>query len=307
VSRAKPKKRGKANAKAESRLKLSPATWWRAWATLGWLTTLSLLLVGAHWLDRAVAQERPPVACTIAWADTPPALSALAFDAGDKVLDAIAADIAPAPGADFYSADLVQNVGRRAQANPWIARVRRVSKQSDGRITVDADFRRPLAFVERDGWAYLVDEDGVRLPPDGTPRLVRDQGWLLITGVEAGLPDVGETWPGADVRAGIALVRFLDSAARRNQLPFRPVLRAIDVANYDRGENAWDGMLRLRTAVPKCYINWGAAPGEGEGVEASPTRKLDMLRSYYRESGTLPAGVILDVRFPEGIEPRKHP
>ncbi|KKL25552.1 hypothetical protein LCGC14_2404170, partial [marine sediment metagenome] len=63
---------------------------------------------------------------------------------------------------------LARDVYRRAAANPWISRVRGVSKNGAGGVSVRADYRRPFALVRSAklpvSTLTVVDRAGVVLP-----------------------------------------------------------------------------------------------------------------------------------------------
>jgi len=79
----------------------------------------------------------------------------------------IARSFAVKGAARYDDVDLTRNIAARAQANPWVRRVRSVRKARDasGRpfVRVDCEFRRPAAMVARGKEYYFVDEYGVRL------------------------------------------------------------------------------------------------------------------------------------------------
>ena len=114
------------------------------------------------------------------------------------------------------------------------------------------------------------------------------------------MPAEGEPWSGDDLAAGLRLIEFLKEATARGEVPFRSSLRTVDVANYKLRADKLDGELRIRTVYPRCYINWGLPPGEEYNIEASASRKVEMLRALYKERGELPE-LTLDVRGAEGI------
>lgn len=278
-----------------------PASAWRRIAALvGWSASLGAVGWGLVRLDSDVRGTRAGVPGELEWVDLPPWL---ASDGSARILDDIAAAASPGASADIWEPDLCRRVAEGLQSSPWVAEVQRVSKQADGRVRIRALYREPFAFVELEGTAYLIDRSGVRLPRTYRVTQVEDRywnDWLRIVGVAGGIPQEGEAWAGDDLAAGLRLVEYLKEATARGEVPFRSSLRTVDVANHRLRVDKLDGALRIRTVYPQGYINWGLPPGEEYNIEASASRKLEMLRALYSERGELP-GVVLDVRGAEGI------
>lgn len=304
MSRSKSRDPARRSGKQPTRWQLPPNALWRIWATVGWCGVFVLAAWGLQVLEQRVDAARAEVPCHLEWCDLP---AWLETDGNRWVLEEIENAAAPVEATHLHDPELCADVGTRLGASPWVAEVRRVEKRPNGTIAIEADFREPLALVESGGWAYLVDRDGVRLPLDYAPDFVEPNSPLLIVGAQGPIPDLGKAWPGADLAAGLKLARYLQQAHAAGRLPFRADLRAIDVANYNRDKNAFDGRLRLRTVDPRCYINWGEPPGEEYSVEATAGRKLDLLRTYYLDRGrAFPSGVIVEVRNGEGIQTRPY-
>lgn len=169
------------------------------------------------------------------------------------------------------------------ECSPWIERVERVTKLRDGRVRVHATFREPFAAVERDGIAYLIDSQGVRLPSAWRAEFDMQQHWMRIRGVRGRVPAIGDRWTGVDLQAALKLITFLRLREIDGKLPFRHELRGVDVSHYDEKI----GGLRIITTNPRSYIYWGHVPGEGYGVEATAEEKLDTLREAYEKWGSL--------------------
>lgn len=302
------RRRGPAAARQTPPLRLSAGALRHAWTLIAW----SAVIVGAVWglqhLEQRVVASQPRVPPRLEWTSVPPWLENLTFLDGHPVLATIAAQADLAEGRDLTAPDLCERVGRGLQASPWVREVTRVTKHPDGAVRVAAAFREPVAFVEVNGWAYLVDAEGVRLPPEGAADFRPGGQWFMITGVRHRTPPaLGQPWPGEDLAAGLKLARLFRAAYVQGLLPFSGAIRALDVANFDRRDNAFDGRLRVRTLQPQCYIRWGEPPGDEDTIEPSANRKLDMLRTYYVEFGQFPDGQILDVRREEGVKLWPYP
>jgi hypothetical protein len=284
---------------------------WLGWIGL-WLTALGGAAYGLSRLEPYARPAGSPPPVRLVWRSLPPWLlntdgqptpeiGLLEWWAGLR------------PETDVYAPELAQRIAENLARSPWIAQVRRVSKQRDGVILVDAEIRTPLALVvppamrgaQPQREAYLVDEGGVRLPMnaplDALDAFAADarKAWFTIIGVRAPAPAEGQPWPGADLAAGLRLVKFLNAARERGDLPFRSSLRAIDVSNFDGQAERYDGKLRIRTLHPRTYIDWGLPPGDEYNIEAAPSAKLHMLRAFFDEYGYLPDVGVIILRWPD--------
>jgi hypothetical protein len=209
--------------------------------------------------------------------------------------------------ANIFEAGICERLATSLRACPWVADVHRVSRhlrnwggpQPLGVVTVHATFRQPFAFVERDGTAYLVDRQGVRLPYDYPVASVDPSfwtAWMRVVNAAGPAPEPGQVWPGSDLAAALNLVDHLQQAAARGEVPFRSWLTSVDVQDFAKVKSLL-GKLRIRTVQPNTAILWGVPLGEEADVEPAPGRKLELLRTYFVENrGQFPDGVYADVR-----------
>jgi hypothetical protein len=268
----------------------------RTWITVAWLGTFAVVAYGLHELEPYVHRISTSD-MVVEWIGTPEWL----HDANWKhVLPQLEARINLHPKTDPYDKRVCPYVAERLAGSSWVERLRRVTKQIDGRVKVYADFRKPFAMVERNGIAYLVDETGVRLPEQWASKDINRAGWWLIQGAAEPVPEPGQRWPGEDLAAGLKLARFLYRAESGGALPFRDALRAIDVSNFGGRMDAWAGRLQLVTINPESCIHWGYPPGEEYDTESSAERKLQHLRTAYQK-GRLPDRKPIDVRDEDRI------
>jgi hypothetical protein len=198
---------------------------------------------------------------------------------------------------DIHDPHVCRFVYENVVRSPWIERVRRVWKQNDGRVFVDADFRKPFAAVEKHGVAYLVDAEGVRLPYEWRAEFESRTKWLRVFGVRGRLPEAGMPWPGSDVQAGLRLAEYVYRSAAAGKAPFISELRGVEVSEYDEKL----GNLRIMTIYPRIYIRWGHLPGNEFGVEAPAEAKLAALRKLVEQWGSLASRHSFSVRFAPDI------
>jgi len=262
-----------------------------------WFGTLAGITFGLQRLETRVEQTAAQQPWRMQWADVP-------ADLPDWILDEIAYerhfyDLRPIFSRDLYDPRLCFELGAALSRSPWISRVERVSKRADGTVVVHAGFRMYLTYVVRNGTGYLVDAQGVRLPRQEAEAALGQYGMILVEGVQAPVPAVGQPWAAPEVTAGLRLVEYLAKHAPRQ---LRAALRAVDVANYNNRLDRHSGWLRIRTLQPGTYILWGHPVGEEYDTESSPQRKLELLWSIYREHGQIPSDWMdIDVRDPQQI------
>jgi hypothetical protein len=273
----------------------------QAWMGAAWIGTFAVMAYGLHQLE-PYAQRMNTANTVIEWVATPEWLNDQNWR---HVLPELEAHVNLHPDTDPFDDRVCPYVAERLKGSPWISTVRRVSKQSDGRVKVSADFRKPFAMIECRGIAYLVDETGVRLPQQWASRGLNRGGWMAIRAVAAPPPPPGERWPGEDVAAGLKLASFLYRAETKDRIPFRDEIRAIDVGNFDGRRNPRAGRLQLVTTNPQSYIHWGLPPGEEYGydgnIESTAEMKLAMLCRLHAAEGHLPDKGPIDVRAEDAI------
>lgn len=280
-------------------LQLSGTQLWRVWSLIGWTITVAALLVGFDWLRGYVESHPAQAAIRTEWMNLP---DWLLREDTQWIRAEIEAAIAGVAQQSIFDGTLTATLGEHLARSPWIAGVERITKQGDGTVRIWASFREPFAFVDVKGRAYAVDAAGVRLPLEYDVDFVEASGHSIVTGVAQPIPDIGRPWEGDDLKAGLALARFLREAAKLGEAPFRSSIRAIDVSNYTGRVNRMAGRLRLRTVHPGAFVEWGLPPGEEGGVEATAAQKLlNLRRVYVQMGGQLPAGRI-DIRGAGSVE-----
>jgi hypothetical protein len=164
----------------------------------------------------------------------------------------------------------------------------------DVRVTHDsvcmkARWRKPIALIEKNGVNYYVDADLVVLDYMPMPHLPIVQ----IKGVAmAKAPVPGETFDQEDLAAGVALIILLDrmDAEVTPKNPLLAHIASIDVTNFN-GRKSRAPHLVLHTKEDTQII-WGAEIGEwAKYLEDKDDQKLAKLYTYYRDCGSLSAGV----------------
>ncbi len=156
-------------------------------------------------------------------------------------------------------------------------------------VWVKARWRKPVAMIEKGGTKYYVDADLVVLDYMPMPHLPIVQ----IKGVAmAKAPVPGETFDQEDLAAGIKLLILLDrmDAKVTPKNPLLAHIASIDVTNFN-GRKSRAPHIVLYTKEDTQII-WGAEIGEwAKYLEDKDDWKLAKLYTYYRDRGSLSAGV----------------
>lgn len=282
---------------------LEPAMGGRGWLIVarlaGWTATLIALGFGLYRLEKYTSGVQSRKACTIEWRNLPPWLehpNQADFLAQREAEAGLTRGDHPGDGS------LAERVGVNLSGSPWIAEVQRVQVRSDGRIIVEARWREPLAVVERDGKALLIDVHGCVLRDDQPLNQVDRRDWHVIRGIEARATAPGGVLAGDDLRAGIELVQYLMRAEAAGALNWRGLIRAIDVSNHKLRRDRRAGEARILTTNVDAPIDWGLPPGREHGIEPAAQDKLTWLNLRHAEGALLSARAALDPR-----DPRRRP
>ena len=190
----------------------------------------------------------------------------------------VLADLAELRNIPWANEDLCGRVWTQLDRSPWVQTVERVSTAEPGVIVATCTYRRPIALVQQHEYFFMVDEYGIRLPG----QYGYQPGWPLIQGVELGLPEAGQVWPGDDIAAGVRLVQLLLSE------PYRQQIVAVLLHNYRGRRDPVKCHVELVTDRNASRILWGSAPGE-ELEENTAAQKLRILSGNYREHGRIDA------------------
>ncbi len=173
--------------------------------------------------------------------------------------------------------------------DPWVREVIQVARRSGGRVLVSATYRQPVAMIQGPDGYHLVDAQGVCLPGVYPSSQIQGMGLVVVTGVSSSPPaDAGEVWPGADVQAGLALVRLLAGE------PYMDKIRSFDVGHRDER-----GRLRLVLHTAEGTVRWGLPPGQEHAIEPDANVKLGWLRQLaQRDEALSTGGQIIDIYGP---------
>lgn len=224
------------------------------------------------------------------------------------------ADTIPKTSSSAFDHDLLLKAVAALKKNPWVSsvnQVRRVFGDLPGdTLEVDCDFRAPVALVKSGQSYFLVDNDGYLLPERYTHEqldkitLGRDGRTCLrvIEGIKQPPPEMGSKWVGADVAAGLDLVKLLYGKL------FMDEVTGIDVSNFAGRINRGDPQLVMLTRYGT-QVWWGRPLNAKDFfVEVSPARKMEILRAVVQKEGRIDANqAFLDVRYDNLLIPTTQP
>ena len=171
-------------------------------------------------------------------------------------------------------------------------------------VRVKSRWRKPLALIDRGSSKFYVDADLVVL--DYMP--MAHLPIVEVKGLAMGLnPSPGQVFDRDDLAAAVALILLLQRMDVEIT-PDNPLLEhigRIDVSNYQGQKRPDEAHLVLYTK-DGTQIIWGAEIGQwAKCLEAKDEHKLAKLYTYYKEYGSLSAGVkYINLRDPQDKVPQ---
>jgi len=207
-----------------------------------------------------------------------------------------------AEGRSVFEDGLTRTVHDRALANPWVASVNRVSKQPNGEVLVEAQYRRPFALVRSAalpaGPLVVVDAQGAVLPI--APSRVRRGECLTIGDVASGPPAAGSKWDAPDLMDGLKLLKLL------RPRPYFDQISLIDVRNHD-GRSQLEPHIRFWAQVGRhrrTDVRFGRFPLDDLDDCVSPATRLQWLDAIVARHGGRLAGIrnFIELRYDEPYE-----
>jgi hypothetical protein len=181
---------------------------------------------------------------------------------------------------DLRDPGLVEEVSRAFALHAWVAKVVRVSKQFPARVTVDLEYRQPVAAVEivsqGEPGLLFVDAQGVLLPSADFAQSQAKDFLRIAAGTSTPVSVYGAPW-GDERVAGAARI-----AAAWGDRFHRADLVRIVAAETIGGQREFE----LRTAG-QTRVVWGASPGRESASEPTAEQKISALLDYIADKGPL--------------------
>lgn len=248
---------------------------------VGWVTVV--VAVGAAWwigvprLEARVRSEVDPTAAiTVRLVDPPTWLDA-------DIVEEIEADAARVLRADPFDRASLLEAGEVVAESGWFSSVGQVRRQGPDLVEIETESRTPAAMVRWQGYDYLVDVDGHRLPFQIRARRGEPRGDLPVTiiGVGTAPGRAGDRWESHALRSGLSLLSVMDGHA------WMPQVDAIDVSQHDSTHH-----LAILTDRGSRF-EWGPPPGAERVAEPTARKKLSFLddAAAGHPSGRIDAGL----------------
>ncbi|MCC6683227.1 MAG: hypothetical protein IT445_20210 [Phycisphaeraceae bacterium] len=228
-------------------------------------------IAGWRWLEQSLADyatqtRSQPVRVVLARA--PQHLS-------DSVAQHLAGIVSNTVDPDPMEQRSLTTAANKLALDPWVEHVWQVRRSGEGRVIVEAAYRRPVALIQSQRGYYVVDVEGVWLPTDDPSHM----SLPLITGVSGDAPRTwGQAWSGQDAAAALKLSVILASE------PYADRIRAIDASGRDAM-----GRVKLVLYTDRGWTEWGLAPGSEKMIEPNTEVKLSRLRLLAQSTGSIDA------------------
>jgi hypothetical protein len=187
------------------------------------------------------------------------------------------------PTMDLHDAQLTVQVAEAFRRHPWVHQVQQVVKEYPARVTVELEYRRPVAMVEHGPDALLpVDMDGICLPTgDFSPQEARQYPRIADPGSEPQTKLAGYTWGDPRVEGAAQIAAALQP--HWTQLP----LAAIHVPPKHPSSSQGGPVFQLETEE-NIRITWGRPPGSEQPGEPLAADKIARLVEIFRPTGGQP-------------------
>ncbi|TWT96108.1 hypothetical protein Pla108_31900 [Botrimarina colliarenosi] len=269
--------------------------------SLAILAALGLATRGA-WLA-----VRPQVAHSPQYLLTPASVSVTAPPAW--VRGDVTADVFRVGGLDGQlsvldpPAGLEERLAQTFVTHPWVRSVGAITKTPPNRVTLELEYRTPLAAVELGGALLPVDLDGALLPTrDLSADAVRYLPRIELTDATVRPPAVGELWLEPRLAGALALVGSFGSAWSELDLF---LVRIDHTPGVRAGQRFWSYNV---VSTGNTVVVWGGAPGFSPPDEAPFAKKLGNLRRAIAKHGPLDSvaksPAMIDVRDGDAAYPR---
>jgi hypothetical protein len=218
----------------------------------------------------------------------------------DFLAEQIAEAARPPGGHSSLDGKLLRDVHLMLQENArtsaWIRDLRQLTltygQRPGDTLVLDCEFRTPSALVAYQGHYYLVDAEGVVLPDAyGAAQVERimygRDGQVNIRVIEGVLSErplwPGEIWDGADLAAGLDMVKALHGQG------FAEEIVRVDVSNFGGRHAPRDSHIVLLTRQ-NTQIRWGRPVRSEDLAEVHSTEKLRRLERIHSRFGRVDAG-----------------
>lgn len=177
--------------------------------------------------------------------------------------------------------------------SPWVRSVSRMKRAFPNELYIEFMPRVPLVQVLHGGYYWLVDEDGIMLPVEGTRQ--SRAGLPVIRGDIDRRPADGCVWNDGGILGGISALLAIDDSPLRGQLAVVEII--VKRTEYlDRLSQPGRSRPRLEILASNgMNILWGTAGDDFPG-ELRDAEKIALLRQLVADLPNPAPGQNFDVR-----------
>lgn len=109
----------------------------------------------------------------------------------------------------IFDQDLTRKASQAYLKNPWVRKVVSVTKYYPNYIHAELVLRKPLAAIKQNDIYYICDNRGVRLPGEYNKETLPSSLLMVVSGVRATTPPVGQKWEGFNLLNTLPLITYL--------------------------------------------------------------------------------------------------
>lgn len=169
------------------------------------------------------------------------------------------------------------------ESTGWFTRVTSIERHPGGVISVQGEWRVPVALVRKSGREFLIGNDAAAIRiPDGfkaMPGLFAIENPAMDPPMQGDRVRYGKPWIGGDVQAALALLRLLKDS------PVAAQIASIDLSEFLSAEEPKLVIVTDR----KTKVIWGAAIGELAPGQVSIDRRVARLEQQLESFGHIDA------------------
>lgn len=201
-------------------------------------------------------------------------------------------------GRSILDPTLIGDLERAYQGSLWVKKVTRMRRSFPNRIDLELLLRIPAAQVKNSQRYWLIDQDGVLLPVEGSPTPFAKLPEIVgVTATMVGnRPLPGEMWKDEGVEGALGIMRAFWASPLSEALP---VQRVVVNAGVFRTEEGAQREIRRRFEVVSeggAVVRWGTFNPLVTGDELTSAEKMWHLEELLRKDEAMRPGVCFDVR-----------
>lgn len=190
----------------------------------------------------------------------------------------------------IMNVDLIERVTAALLRQPWVAKVRNVSKQYPAKVKVDLIYRQPVCMVKLGDQLLPVDAEAVLLPPDDFDPVEKSK-YPRLEGVDRGpMGGVGKRWGDIRVAGGAEIAAVLlpiwEKFKLQSIVPYLPPQTAAGAGPEPAAARRVSDYDFDIIAGGRMRIIWGRSPASDISGEPAPQHKVKKLEQFFAELGS---------------------